>query len=101
MPELYGLFISYSSHDLPWAERFEADIHRAYPWLKTFLDRDDILAGSDWRVAPGYRPEHSQHRQCNHTYKRGYSVRMHYGINELRFFQETQAQKDIGRVQTS
>jgi hypothetical protein len=49
LPQIYDLFISYSSHDRPWAERFYADMHRAYPWLKIFLDRSEIMAAADWR----------------------------------------------------
>ena len=46
MPDL---FISYSSHDRPWADRLYAELKAAYPSLDVFLDHQSIPPGGDWR----------------------------------------------------
>ena len=48
---IYDLFISYSSRDRKWAERFDADIRTSYPQLRVFFDRASIMAGAAWRQA--------------------------------------------------
>ncbi len=45
----YDLFISYSSHDRPWAEKLDADLRASFPQLKIFWDRASIPAGVDYR----------------------------------------------------
>ena len=39
------LFISYSSHDRPWAEQLFKDFQRRFPTIKVFWDRTSIPAG--------------------------------------------------------
>lgn len=46
MPDL---FISYSSHDRPWADRLYAELRTSYPTLDIFLDHKSIPPGADWR----------------------------------------------------
>lgn len=48
---MYDLFISYSSHDRPWAERLYNDLRVQYPFLKVFIDRATIEIGGSWRDA--------------------------------------------------
>lgn len=44
------LFISYSSHDRPWAEKVYEDLRRSFPAMSIFWDRESILAGVAWRA---------------------------------------------------
>jgi len=46
----YDLFISYSSHDRPWADRVYKDLRRSFPSLNIFWDREAIQAGDHWRT---------------------------------------------------
>jgi TIR domain-containing protein len=41
---MFDLFISYSSHDRPWAARLYADLGKYYPEIKIFWDRDPVAA---------------------------------------------------------
>lgn len=43
------LFISYSSHDRPWAERLFQDLQAKFKTLKIFWDRESIPPGVNWR----------------------------------------------------
>lgn len=47
---MYDLFISYSSHDRPWAERAYNDLRRSFRSINVFWDRVAIPAGGDWRT---------------------------------------------------
>lgn len=46
----YDLFISYSSHDRPWAEKAYTDLWKAFPNIKIFWDREAIPPGGHWRT---------------------------------------------------
>jgi hypothetical protein len=39
---MFDLFISYSSHDRPWAARLYADLRERFPTLRIFWDRDPV-----------------------------------------------------------
>jgi hypothetical protein len=43
------LFISYSSHDRPWAKRLYDDLRRKYPEYDIFWDRTSIPPEADWQ----------------------------------------------------
>jgi TIR domain len=45
------LFISYSSHDRPWAKRLYDDLKRKYPDYEIFYDRTSIPPEADWQKA--------------------------------------------------
>src|SRR5215204_1533916 len=45
MPDL---FISYSSHDRPWAERLFDDLKTRFPTIRIFWDRASIAPGANW-----------------------------------------------------
>ena len=47
---MYDLFISYSRHDRPWAEKLYNDLTSAFPTIKVFWDRAGIPAGGTWRT---------------------------------------------------
>ncbi len=50
MSTAYDLFISYKSDDRPWAAKLYQDLGEAYPWLKIFWDRVQILPGGGFRA---------------------------------------------------
>jgi hypothetical protein len=43
------LFISYSSHDRPWAEQLFNDLKKRFPTVSVFWDRESIPAGEQYR----------------------------------------------------
>jgi hypothetical protein len=45
----HDLFISYTSADRSWAERFYVDFTHYYPWRNVFFDRVSIRGGAEWR----------------------------------------------------
>jgi hypothetical protein len=45
-----SLFISYTSHDRPWAERLYNDLRQYYPTFDIFWDRVSIPQGHDYRA---------------------------------------------------
>jgi hypothetical protein len=45
---MFDLFISYSSHDKPWAERLCNDLHVSFPTIRVFYDRESIQLGANW-----------------------------------------------------
>src|SRR5262249_35106661 len=49
MAQIPDLFISYSSHDRPWADRLYAELKASYPTLDIFLDHESIPANANWR----------------------------------------------------
>jgi hypothetical protein len=51
LPEpIYDLFLSYSSHDRPWAEKLYLDMRADFPSINTFWDRAAITPGGNWRT---------------------------------------------------
>lgn len=46
----YDLFISYSSHDRPWAEKLYGDLTSSFRSIRVFWDREAIPAGAKWRT---------------------------------------------------
>lgn len=55
------LFISYSSHDRPWAERLYNDLRRRFPTINIFWDRESIPPGASWSTALNENAEGAKH----------------------------------------